>query len=255
VTEPNLPPPPPPLAPPPGYAGYTPTNLATSVRRLGGLAKALLIVLVVVAIGQIISVATTGSVRDAAAKYLRSDRSDAAEDVFRDDLAANGLAVLLSGAASIAVIVLSIIWLYRVAANHRAVGRQLTWAPGWAIAGWILPPLLFIIPLLMLRESWKASAPDVPPGSPEWKRQGESPAVWVWFLLYSIVPIVLAILGAAQVWNFSRDTDDLADYFDDQFGLIVAQGIVTVLAAVAWGWVVRDITRRHTQLTGESTSR
>ena len=218
---------------------------------MGGLAKALLIVLAIVVVGQLLSVATTGSVSDAAEEYLRTGN----EDAFEDDLAVNGVTSLLAGAASIAVIVLSIIWLYRIAANHRALARQLTWAPGWAIAGWILPPLLFIIPLLMLRESWKAASPDVPPGSPEWKQKGDSPLIWIWFLLYSIVPIVLAVLGASQFWNVSQDTADLAEYFDEQVPLIVAQGIVTVLAAIAWALVIRDITRRHTELTGETTLR
>jgi Domain of unknown function (DUF4328) len=250
VSDPEIPPPPP-FAPPPGYAGYAPTNWSAGQRRVGGLAKALLIVLGIVVIGQLLSVATTGTVNDAAEEYLRTGD----EDAFEDDLALNGVTSLLAGAASIAVIVLSIIWLYRVAANHRALGRQLTWAPGWAIAGWVLPPLLFIIPLLMLRESWKASAPDVPPGSPEWKQKGDSPLIWIWFLLYSITPIVLAILGAAQFWNVTQDTNDLAEYFDDHLPLIVAQAVVTILAAIAWALVVRDITRRHTQLTGETSLR
>ena len=222
------------------------------MRRVGGLAKALVIML-----GDRRHRAARSAWRRPApsATPPRSSSRTGDEDAFEDDLAVNGVTSLLAGAASIAVIVLSIIWLYRVAANHRGLGRQLTWAPGWAIAGWILPPLLFIIPLLMLRESWKASAPDVPPGSPEWKQKGDSPLVWIWFLLYSIVPIVLAGLGASQFWNVSRDTEDLAEYFDEQYGLIVAQGIVTVLAAIAWALVVRDITRRHTELTGEATLR
>ena len=256
VTDPGPSPPPPPFAPPPGYVGYAPTNWATGMRRVSGLAKALVIVLAIVAIGQVVSVATTGSVGDAAAEFLRSDAPTATRTPSRTTSPSTGSTSLLAGAASIAVIVLSIIWLYRVAANHRGLGRQLTWAPGWAIAGWILPPLLFIIPLLMLRESWKASAADVPPGSPEWKQKGESPRADLGLvLLYSIVPIVLAALGASQFWNVSRDTEDLAEYFDEQQGLIIAQGIVTVLAAIAWALVVRDITRRHTELTGEATLR
>ena len=161
----------------------------------------------------------------------------------------------VTGAASLAVIVLTMIWLYRVASNHRDLGRQLTWAPGWAIGGWFLPPLLYIIPLLMLRETWKAATPTVPAGSPEWKRQGESPLLWAWFVLYSVIPIVLAGLGASQFWDLSRSTEDLAEYFDEQQSLIIAQGVVAVLAAVVWALVVRDITRRHTQLTGETTLR
>lgn len=221
------------------------------MRRIGGLRTAIVIVLAVAAVGQLIGVATTKQVGDAAVDYLRTGN----EDAFNDDLALNGLASLLSGLASLAVVVLTMIWLFRVIANHRALGRQMTWAPGWAIGGWFLPPLLYIIPLLVLRETWKASAPDVPAGSQDWKRQGESPLLWVWFLLYSVVPIVLAILGAAQVWDLARETEDLAEYFDEQQGVIIAQGIVGVLAAIAWGLVIRSFSQRHTQLTGESATR
>jgi uncharacterized protein DUF4328 len=221
------------------------------MHRLGGLAKALLIVLAIVAVGQLVAVLTTSQVTDAARDFLRTGD----EDAFDEDLAVNGFTSLVSGAATIAVIVLSMIWLYRVAANHRALGRQLTWAPGWGIGGWFLPPQLYIIPLLMLRESWRAADPSVPPGSPEWKQRGESPLIWIWFLLYSVIPIVFLIRGASQFRSFTNDREDLAEYFDDQIGLIVAQGLIAVLAAVAWGLVVRDITRRHTQLTGESSLR
>jgi hypothetical protein len=225
------------------------------MHRLGGLAKALLIVLAIVAVGQLVAVITTSQVTDSARDFLESPRAAPDEDAFDEDLAVNGFTSLISGAATIAVIVLSMIWLYRVASNHRALGRQLSWAPGWGIGGWFLPPQLYIIPLLMLRESWRAADPSVPPGSPEWKQRGESPLIWVWFLLYSVIPIVFLIRGASQFRSFTNDREDLAEYFDEQIGLIVAQGLIAVLAAVAWGLVVREITRRHTQLTGESTLR
>ena len=177
------------MAPPEGYVGYTPTNWGTGLRRVNGLAKALVIILAVFAIGQAITTATTASAADAAVEFLADGDEDAFDDAWRRTKSASSL----TGAAQIAIAVLSIIWLYRVAANHRGLGRQLTWAPAWAIAGWFLPPLLFIIPLLMIRESWKASAPDVPPGSPDWKRQGDSPLVWIWFLLFVLAPIALLL--------------------------------------------------------------
>jgi hypothetical protein len=223
---------------------------------LGGLVTALLIVLAVTAVGQALSVATTPSAVDAAKDFLASDRTTADEDELSSDLAVNGLTSLVSGAAWLASIVLSMIWLFRVAANHRDVGRQLTWAPGWAIGGWFLPPLLFIIPLLMLRETWKASTPTVPPGSPDWKRESDSPLLWLWFLVYSIVPLVLlGISGAAQFQGFSQDAEDLAEAFDDQQNLLIAQGLVIVVAAIIWALLVRRITKRHTQLTGEAALR
>ena len=88
------------------------------------------------------------------------------------------------------------IWLYRIVANHRAIGRQLTWAPGWAIGGWFLPPfVLYIIPMLMLSESWKATDPEVPPGDDRWRQNSVSPLVYVWWVLYGLVPIVFIIQG------------------------------------------------------------
>jgi Domain of unknown function (DUF4328) len=250
VTNPDLPPPPP-LAPPKGYVGYTPTNWGTGLRRVGGLAKALVIVLAVFAIGQVITTATIPSGADAAVEFL----ADGDEDAFDDSLVPYQIGSSLTGAAQIAIAVLSIIWLYRVAANHRGLGRQLTWAPAWAIAGWFLPPLLFIIPLLMIRESWKASTPDVPPGSADWKRQGDSPLVWVWFVLFVIAPIALLLAGTSQFSTISPDREDLAEYFDEQQGVIIASGVISILAAIAWALVVREITRRQTQLSGEATTR
>jgi hypothetical protein len=221
------------------------------MRRVNGLAKAIVIVLAVFAVGQVITTATTGSAADAAVEFL----ADGDEDAFDDSLGPYRLGSSLTGAAQIAIAVLSIIWLYRVAANHRGLGRQLTWAPVWAIAGWFLPPLLFIIPLLMIRETWKASTPDVPAGSQDWKRQGESPLVWIWFVLFVVAPIALLLLGTSQFSNLSPDREDLAEYFDDQQGVIIASGVVSILAAIAWALVIREITRRHTQLTGEATIR
>jgi hypothetical protein len=51
------------------------------------------------------------------------------------------------------------------------------------------------------------------------------------------------------------DRRDFAEYFRDQEGLIIAGGIVSILGAIAWGLLVRELTRRHAQLTGESTLR
>ena len=255
MSDPTLPPPPPSnIAPPPGYAAYEPTNWQSQLRRIGGLGKAILILLAVGVIGQVVNLATSSQVRDAAQDYL-GGRID--EDTFTDELATNAIGGILFGAAQLAIVVVSIIWLFRIAANHRSLGRRLTWAPGWAIGGWFLPPLLYIIPLLMLRESWKASSPSVPAGSDQWRESSdENPAIWSWFALYSLVPIALMFFGAAQVWGtVSRDTDDLAEFFDENFGISIAQGVVAILSAGAWALVVRSLTQRHTQLTGEAAAR
>ena len=105
------------------------------------------------------------------------------------------------------------VWMFRIAKNHQGLGRRLTWGPGWAIGGWFLPPLVYVIPFLMVRESWKAADPDVPPGDTRWKSGGDSPLVWIWGVLYIVVPIVFFVVGLRQQFGaMSNDAEDLADF-------------------------------------------
>ena len=99
-------------------------------------------------------------------------------------------------AATIAIVVLSIIWLYRVVSNHRAIGRDTRWGPGWAIGGWFVPPIVvYAVPMLVLRESWQAADPAVPPGDDRWRRNPVNPLVYVWWVLYGLVPIIFLVAG------------------------------------------------------------
>jgi Domain of unknown function (DUF4328) len=250
-----LPPPPPSASPPPGYVGYEP-NLSASVplRRIGGLGKAMVILLGVAAVGYVIQALTIPSAVDSA-RDLVSGAID--EDQFNEDLAPFSLAGLLSGATFIALIVLTMIWLYRIVANHRTLDRRLTWGPGWAIGGWFLPPLvLYIIPMLVLSESWKASDPSVPPGDDRWRRNPVSPLVYIWWVLYGLVPIIFIIQGITfDTATFSQDAVDVADAIEDQQGFMIAQSLSGLASAVAFGFLVRALTARHARLTGESAIR
>jgi Domain of unknown function (DUF4328) len=248
----SLPPPPPSATPPPGYE---PTlSAAVPLRRVGGLGKAMLILLGISALGFAGQAAVTPQATDTARDYL-ADRID--RDQFTEDLAPYTLVNLLTGAVFIALVVLTMIWLFRIAANHRAIGRRLTWAPGWAIGGWFLPPIvLYVIPMLMLRESWQASDPDVPAGDDRWRRSPVSPIVYVWWVLYGLVPIVFLVTGlTVQTSAYSGNENDLAEWIDDQEGWLIAQGLVGVAQAVAFFLLVRGLTARHVRLTGESAGR
>lgn len=256
---PPQPPPPPPLAPPPGYVGYAETNWRGDLSRVGGLERWISILLGVSVLTMIIGLVTIPSAVDAADDFF-ADRDD---DAFTSSIAAHTVSESVAGLVSIALVVLSIVWLYRVIGNHRTIGRAVTWAPGWAIGGWFLPPFLFVIPMLVLRESWKASTPDGPPTSESWRDEGESPLLWLWFVAYSVLPLVFGILSAVQVGQlvfgsgsgFGGDAADIAEYYSDGEALLYAQSIVSIVAAVAWFLVVRAITARHTRLTGEASVR
>lgn len=249
------PPPPPDLSPPPGTVGYQSSPWgATQLRRVGGIAKALTILLAIAALGQLVSALFIPGQIDNA-EDLVAGRID--EDTFLDEQLGFSAVSLLTGAVTIAIIVLTMIWLYRVARNHRDLGRATTWAPGWAIGGWFLPPLLYVIPTLMVREHWKAAEPTSPPGDDSWRRSPEPVLVWVWFVLYSLLPIVLLFTGSALFFGtgLGSDAEDLADTLLDSEASLWFSAISTFLAAIAWALVVRGLTARHTQFTGESGAR
>ena len=245
------PPPPPDLAPPPGYTAYS-QNLSSSVdlKRVGALSKAIVILLVVYAVGAVITIAGTPGVVDSAQDYIDGQLS---EDDFVSDVGIYGLMSALSGAAQVAIVVLSIIWTYRIVKNHRTIGRQTTWGPGMAIGGWFLPPFLYVIPTLVLREAWKAADPAVRPGDEGWKASKENPILWAWFLVYGVGTLVLSIIGSSlQLQQFGGDSDDLADAYADNLGVMIGLSIVGIVSAVLWALVVRQWSARHMQLTGEA---
>ena len=252
------PPPPPNLTPPPGYAGYEPTLAgAMTLKRIHGLRTAILILLGVYAIGALISVAVTPAAVDAAEEYLESARGSSDEDELLESVAVTGIAGFLTVAATIAIVVLSIIWLYRVVGNHRAIGRNTSWSSGWAIGGWFVPPLVvYAVPMLVLRESWKASDPAVEPGDERWRQSPVNPIVYVWWVLYGLAPIVFIVAGVTfETSGFGQNADELAESLRDGQGFTMAQGVVGFLSAVAWALLVRGLSARHVGLTGETRTR
>jgi hypothetical protein len=178
------------------------------------------------------------------------------EDEFLDANTLAPIAQLLSAGPLIAAGVFGVIWMYRIATNARAMGRTTTFAPVFAILGWFLPPFLFVLPLLVLRELWKASDPNTPPGSEGWRANGENPLLYVWFLVYGVIPTILTALSLGTVFdaalNLDTDTDSVAEVTAATGGAqVILGGVVSVIAAVVWILFVKQLTARHVQLTGE----
>jgi hypothetical protein len=147
--------------------------------------------------------------------------------------------------------------MYKIAKNVRTLGRTTTFAPIFAIVGWFLPPFLFVVPLLVLRELWKASDPTVPVGAGEWRASGETPVLYVWFVLYGIIPAIITFASLSTVidatLDLDTDTESIAEVTASTNGaLLIVGGLVGLAAAGAWSILVRRLTDRHTALTGES---
>ena len=245
------PPPPPSLQPPPGYAGFE-DNYASGVRdirNVGGLSRWVIALPIVAAVAMLAGVMLSFGVQDDAEAFLDGSIS---EDDFLDRYAG---ASLLQGAGTlpfIAAAVVTLIYCYRIAQNHRSLGRGTTWSPGLAAGGWFLPPILFVIPMLMLHEAWKASEPSSPPGDDRWKQSGASPLVFVWWALFGIVPLAFIPSTLRRFNSFSPNARDLAEMVTDGLTLQLISNVVQVAAAAAWAVLIVQLTARHRQFTGEA---
>ncbi len=255
----SMPPPPPPgLTPPPGYVAYqnapTPTG---QLKRVGGLAKWAMAATALAGVSSAISAIALAPVVDKASRFLDGSIT---EDEFNDAYQASQLLSTLQSAIAIAAGVFTILWMYRIATNVRIYSRRTTFHPVFAIVGWMLPPFLFVLPLLVLRELWKASDPATPAGDDGWRQSSVPPLLYVWFVIYGIIPGVLSgFVAVSTVQSLFdggfTDTDSArisAEALESAGHFTVASGVVGLIAAVVWVVLVKKFTTRHIELTGET---
>lgn len=142
-------------------------------------------------------------------------------------------------------------WMFRIAANHRVLHRGGTWGPAWGIGGWFLPPMLYVIPLLMIRELWKAADPGTPVGS-EWRGNRASPITVVWFVIYSVIPLAIMFSpGSGTFSGLGNQERAMAEGIAENSELTLFAALVSIAGAVVFAVMARQLTARHQQLTGE----
>ncbi len=240
------------MSPPPGYSAYasTPGGYAGPFRRIGGVAKGIVVISVVSAVLGVVVLGLQVALRDHAIE-LRDGRIDT--DSFKDDIAPYLLAALIALGVSIALFVLQCIWAYRIASNLRSLRREpQSWKPGWGIGAWFLAPCtLNIVPYLMLRELWKGSDPDVAPGDPRWKSVPVGMLVHLWFWLG--IAGTAAGIAAGTVFAFrSQSTDTIAKQLDDRLPFTIGAGLLSVAGTLAFVMMVRALSARHMAATKEA---
>lgn len=181
------------------------------------------------------------------------------EDEFNDAYLPSQLTSTIGTVIGLAAGVFTIIWMYRIAANLRVLSRATTFAPVFAVVGWVLPPFLFVLPLLVLRELWKASAPGTEAEHGGWRSGPVTPLLYAWFLLYGVIPGALqAVVLYSTIsslfdagFSASDGTRVSAEALDSSGWLTAASGVVTAFAALVWILFVKQLTARHVELTGE----
>lgn len=226
-----------------------PTTSA-ALHRVGRLSTATVALTCTVATLSVVTIWASRAARDDASALL--DGTIDAEQ-FIEGAAPYVLLSVVQGVATIATAAVSMVWMFRIARNHRTLRRDGTWGPGWAIGGWFLPPLLFVIPTLMFRELWKASDPDVAIGD-DWRRSPTSALIPLWFVLYSLLPIGLLIGQNAGGLSLGATETDMARQLLDDQRLTVLSAAVSVAGAIVYVLLVRGLSDRHRRLTGESTT-
>lgn len=252
-TPPPPPPPPSSLDAPAGYVGYDagPT-VSGVVKRVGGISKAVMILPGLVAAATVVQAFVSSAVTDDARSFLAGDISD---DEFRDAIVAVGAVGSFTTMLTLAALIVTVIWMFRIASNVRAFGRRTTWSPLFSIFGWVLPPFLYIIPFLVLRELWKASEPSHVDGTERWKQERVSPLLWVWLVAFGLLPAALFLVEVSSLATTSFGSgalDSQAETLED-FGIVQwFSAALSVIAAAVWIPFVRHLTGRHRQLTNEA---
>lgn len=243
--------PPPVPGPPPGYVSYGGPGsvMHGPFKPVKGLAKAIDVLLMITVPLQLLSIVGLVQLRSAAQEFLDGERSASS---FRSATQLNLSS--LSGLLVIPIAVLTIIVMFRMAANLGHLGRHgQTWKPGWAIGGWFCPPcVIYAIPWLMFRELWRGSDPELAPGDPSWKQRPVSPLVNVWWVLYGLVPII----GFGSSANFVAGLRNLGDRelarrMVDSVTINVVFTLVGVGTTIVYLLMMRGLAGRHTRATGE----
>ena len=182
------------------------------------------------------------------------------EEEFNDAYLPSQLLSTLATVVGLAAGIFTILWMYRIATNLRVYSRRTTFAPVFAIVGWLLPPFLFVVPLLVLRELWKASDSATTIGDEGWRARPVNPLLYVWFVVYGVIPAALqAVIAYSTVsslfdggFSATDSTRVTAEALDASGQFTVLSGAVTLVAAVVWIVFVKQLTARHVELTGET---
>lgn len=152
-----------------------------------------------------------------------------------------GIIALLQIPASIAAIVLFLLWLYRAHKNLSALRpTNLQFTSGWAVGWWFIPFANLVKPFQVVREVWCESDPEV----------DEEP-VFLSASLHS-APVYMGVWWA--FWLLSNVFSNISSrYFDPgdlstvtiSGYLFVLTGAISAIAAALAIYVIRDTTERQ----------
>jgi hypothetical protein len=143
---------------------------------------------------------------------------------------------------SVATIVAFCMWTYRAARNLPSLGgRNLKYAPGWAVGWFFVPVANAVMPYFVGAEIWRHSDPMQAHLEPRQKRASPLVAAW-WFTLVAafVVPrvafgVIIALIVVSLAANQGTQQDALVaqqHYLPALLGFQFCGQVLSVVAAV-----------------------
>ena len=241
------------MSPPPGYVAFGgPGAYDGRFQLIGSLTKALVVLSIITIVASALGLVTQLTLRGDALDFR--DGSTTIEE-FGDKLGPYLAVTAIAGLVGLATLIVQIIWTFRMAKNLQFLGRQdRTFSPGATIAINILGGCtLGILPYFMWRELWKGSDPESPPGDPTWKQRPVGQIVHTWLIATLLTVVVAAFLGIRNaIARVSRNSNaTIAKQLDEQMALVVASGVMSLISAVVFLGLIRQLSARHMTTTRE----
>ncbi|WP_326767345.1 DUF4328 domain-containing protein [Streptomyces sp. NBC_01591] len=217
---------------PPAPAFYAPQQYLRSPE---GLAKAVVVLLVIVAVADLLAVAAGVNIRRVLAAGLENDFAtyDEAEATLADNL--YGSASVLQTLVYLATGVVFIIWFRRVRLNAEVFDPSMqSMRPGWAVGAWFIPIANWVLPRRIAGGIWTASAQTNTDGS--W-RTVPATLMNLWWGAW-VCSQIISQYTARRYWVAEQPQEIL-----DTTGLLMVTDVFDIVAAVLAILFVRKLTR------------
>lgn len=135
--------------------------------------------------------------------------------------------------AEFVIVVCTFIWTYRTAQQIANRGLLLRFTPLMCMFAWILPPVLFVFPMLVLRDF---STKTINLRNDPTNRMKN--LIMQWWVLYGVVPLVMSFFGAAISNAIPRSEQELAKALSDQIVPNTISALSLIAAAYTWRQIV-----------------
>lgn len=205
------------------------------LRSSTGLAKAVVVLLMAVAVADLLAMAAGLNIRRVLGNGPENDFAtyDDAEATLADNL--YGSAGALQGVMTLATGIVFILWFRRLRMNAEVFDPSVQpMSPGWSIGAWFVPFANLVLPRRIAGGIWTASAQTNPDGS--W-RTVPATAMNLWWGAW--------VCSLAFSWVTSRQymRAEKTQEIIDAAGLVMASDALDIVAAVFAILFVRKLTR------------